>query len=366
VRRPRRVLTLRGEVNYERAVYECPKCRHGHAPLDAELGVLPHDRMTMGVAKKVAYAGAHASFPQSHKHVLHQLGLEVSPSECQRVAEQWGMQLDARQRRREQAWMAPVSDDSHPAPPERSPNRVVLEADATSALTRQGEEHKMIYCATGFGLEDRVHKEGGRKILLERRYAASGVGFEDFETRFRSLAARLDAHRAEAMAFLGDGAPCLWRMAEEHLPRTTVFIQDFWHVSEHLGNASRLVHGEEEAAAEVSARWRSMLRESRVDEILKVREAERRLRGKRKEDLGREIRYLETGRGRMDYARYRADGWLIGSGAVEGTCKHLVKERYNLTGARWKRDKIPYVLALRLSIFNEEWEEDWREMRKAA
>jgi len=48
------------------------------------------------------------------------------------------------------------------------------------------------------------------------------------------------------------------------------------------------------------------------------------------------------------------------------TSKHLVKERYNLTGARWKRDNIRFVLALRLSIFNEEWDEDWRETRKAA
>ena len=63
----------------------------------------------------------------------------------------------------------------------------------------------------------------------------------------------------------------------------------------------------------------------------------------------------------MDYPRYRGDGWPIGSGAVEGTCKHLVKERDNVTGARWRRDNIPFVLALRLSIFNEKWESDRRE-----
>ena len=68
----------------------------------------------------------------------------------------------------------------------------------------------------------------------------------------------------------------------------------------------------------------------------------------------------------MDYPRFRAEGWMIGSGAVEGTCKHLVKERYNVTGARWKRSNIPYVLALRLSIFNGEWAGDWEQLREAA
>jgi len=328
---------------------------------------LPHDRMTLGVAKKVAYEAAHASFPEASKHLRHQLGLEVSASECHRVAQPWGARLDERQRRREASWTAPVSRDSRPAPAERSPQRVVLEADATSALTRRGEEHKMVYCATAFGLEDRVEKDGGRELLLERRYGASGVDFEDFESRFRALAARLDAHRARAVAFVGDGAPCLWRMAEEHLPRGTVLIQDFWHVGEHLESASRLRHGEGEAAARAAERWRAMLRESQVEPILEeLRASLGRLRGKRREALQGEIHYLESGRERMDYARYRADGWLLGSGAVEGTCKHLVKERYNLTGARWSRANIPFVLALRLSVFNEEWESDWQEMRKAA
>lgn len=61
----------------------------------------------------------------------------------------------------------------------------------------------------------------------------------------------------------------------------------------------------------------------------------------------------------MDYARYCREGWPIGSGAIEGTCKHLVKERFGVTGARWKRERIRDVLALRLSMYNERWGEDW-------
>lgn len=322
----------------------------------------------MGVARKVAYGAAHASFPEASKHLLHQCGLEVSAAQCHRVAQHWGERLDALQRQRERSWTAPQGDDSCPAPAERAPERVVLEADATSVLTRKGEEHKMVYCATAFGLEDRVEKEGsGRRMLNDRRYAAGGLDFEDFESRFAALAARLDAHRAEAVAFIGDGAPCLWRLAEERLPPGTLFIQDYWHVCEHLSQAARCVWREDKAAEANASRWRLMLAESRIDDILaELRGLRRSLRGKRRNELGREIAYLESGRLRMDYARYRADGWIVGSGAVEGSCKHLIKGRYNVTGARWSREKIPLVLALRLSIFNGEWDEDWKTMRQAA
>ena len=50
---------------------------------------------------------------------------------------------------------------------------------------------------------------------------------------------------------------------------------------------------------------------------------------------------------------------LIGSGAAEGCCKHLVKQRFGISGARWKRGRIAPVLALRLSIFNDQWDQDW-------
>ena len=81
--------------------------------------------------------------------------------------------------------------------------------------------------------------------------------------------------------------------------------------------------------------------------------------------MDQEITYFETGQARMDYPRYRREGWPIGSGAVEGTCKHLVKERFNVTGAQWLRDNIQNVLALRLAAFNDEWDFFWKEGKAA-
>ena len=333
------------------------------------MGVFPHERMTLRVIRKVAYEVAHASFPEAEKHLLEQNSLAVSASECQRVSLQYGSKLDDLQRRREAAWTAPWTETQRPAPPERKPLRLVVEADAASALTRAGEENKMIYCGTAFAMEERVKPEKEvRPMIGERRYAASGVDGEDFRERLRALAERMNMHGAEAVAFVGDGAPCLWAMAGEVLPKKTVLIQDYWHVCEHLADGAKLIHpGGGEASAKLSGELKELLWHGEVGEIItRLGVAAKKLRGQRRQDLEREIGYLEHGRERMDYPRYRAEGWLIGSGAVEGTCKHLVKERFNVTGARWKRGNIPYVLALRLSIFNEEWAEDWERLRQAA
>lgn len=362
---PRRIRTLYGELCFPRAVRECPCCRRSFAELDRELGLPANASMPLSVIQKVVYATAHASFSEASRHLKHQLNLEVSSAQCQRLAQSYGERLDTLRREREAlASRAPVA---------RNERRVVLEADATSVLTQAGEEHKMVQVGTGFALEDRVRKPGrddaspGRALLATRRYAGE-ADFETFETSFAALATRVGAYGAQAVAFIGDGARCLWGLAEDVLPPGTVFIQDFWHVCEHLyAAAATLYPRDEEHRKAQGARWKEMLRASRVQDILEeLRSARRRLRGARRQALDGQIGYLEAGRSRMDYARYAQEDWPIGSGAVEGSCKHVVKERFHVTGARWKRDQIQNILALRLSIFNEEWNEDWRAIRKTA
>jgi hypothetical protein len=327
----------------------------------------PHERMTRRTVKKVAWAGAKHSFAEASKDLQHQAGVEVSVAECARVAGEYGPRLDAMQREREKAWTAPWTPETKRAEPEKTVEQLVIEADATSVLTRADEEHKMVYCATAFDGKGRLKKgpPHERPMIVERRYSASGVEFEDFEERLKALAARMGVVRTALMAFIGDGAACLWLLAKRLFPHA-VLIQDYWHVCEHLAKLVKELFGETERANQTVAKWKTALWESRLDEILADLEAEkRRRRGKKRERIEEEIRYMESARERMDYARFRREGWPIGSGAVEGTCKHLVKERYNVTGARWKRKNVPDVLALRLSIFNEEWETDWSNLKVA-
>ncbi len=143
-----------------------------------------------------------------------------------------------------------------------------------------------------------------------------------------------------------------------------VLIQDFWHVCEHLSALAQDLYGPQ--WQEPYARWQEQLLASQAGGILdELRRERARRRGALRKRLQEEITYLEAGRERMDYARYRREGWPIGSGAIEGACKQLVKRRFNVTGAQWRRKNIPAMLALRVSQANNDWDKYWDQQQAA-
>ncbi|MFH0792562.1 MAG: hypothetical protein V2A74_00865 [bacterium] len=355
--------TVEGAVEYGRRVYECRVCRCRRVPLDEELGLDLGEHLTHGVVGKVAYAVAKESFAEASATLQRLAGLSVSPAECARVAEAEGRRADARQREHEAQVLEAVRRDAPVSVAGWDCERAVVEADATSVLTVAGEEHKSVYAATAFPLEARGQKDDSGRPFLERRaYTASAVDFEDFSQRLKALVAGCRGRRRpKEMAFIGDGAPSLWKWAQENLPKTTVFIQDFWHVIERLEDLVQDVWGARDIKR--LERWRQLLHDSQVADLIDELEDERKKRrGKKRERFEEELHYPRAGAERMDYARYEREGWPIGSGAVEGTCKHLVKQRFALTGARWRRSRIPWMLALRLELFNGAWEDPDEEL----
>ncbi len=61
----------------------------------------------------------------------------------------------------------------------------------------------------------------------------------------------------------------------------------------------------------------------------------------------------------MKYDEYLAAGYPIGSGVVEGACRHLVKDRMERTGMRWIPSGAQAMLDLRGTYLNGEWNTFW-------
>jgi hypothetical protein len=57
--------------------------------------------------------------------------------------------------------------------------------------------------------------------------------------------------------------------------------------------------------------------------------------------------YLTAKRPHLDYPTALKQGWPIATGVIEGACRHLVKDRMDITGARWSVDGAEAVLKLR-------------------
>ena len=62
----------------------------------------------------------------------------------------------------------------------------------------------------------------------------------------------------------------------------------------------------------------------------------------------------------LDYPRALTNGWPIATGVIEGACRHLVKDRIDITGARWGAEGAEAVLKLRAVRSNGDFEHYWR------
>ena len=70
--------------------------------------------------------------------------------------------------------------------------------------------------------------------------------------------------------------------------------------------------------------------------------------------------YLTAKKPYLDYATALAKGWPIATGVIEGACRHLVKDRMDITGARWGLDGAEAILKLRALIANGDFDQYWR------
>ncbi len=69
--------------------------------------------------------------------------------------------------------------------------------------------------------------------------------------------------------------------------------------------------------------------------------------------------YLQAKAPYLDYPRALSSGWPIATGIIEGACRHLVKDRMDITGARWGLDGAEAILKLRAVINNGDFNDYW-------
>lgn len=67
--------------------------------------------------------------------------------------------------------------------------------------------------------------------------------------------------------------------------------------------------------------------------------------------------YFENNAPYMNYHYYLNNGWPIGSGVIEGACRHYVKDRFELSGMRWSVDGAENLLHLRAVAENGDWDD---------
>ncbi len=332
-----------GEVVLPRRCYKFHDTEGGWSPLDEKLGL---DRC-LGYSPLMSYLlssfGASEAFGRAAQLLGEAVGFSVSATAVQRNTEAVGDR---------------IPDNPHAmvdAQRGQQPCEVmVVEVDGTISpqiLEKQGVHGRESLKQPTDWKECNVvvvQKLRGEE-QVDRWTGALYGKHQQFEIYAGRAALAMGQHFAQKLVFLADGAHTNWELQRTNFP-ASVGILDFYHASEHLGAFCNLLRDQRKAKA-THTRWADMLLEGRALQV--VHEMRRRTETVADRDSAiREITYFRNNLSRMNYDTYKAQGFPIGSGLVEGSCKFVVAKRFKGNGMRWKRRDNVRVLRVRLEKLN--------------
>jgi len=168
-----------------------------------------------------------------------------------------------------------------------------------------------------------------------------------------------DPQACRTVVAIMDGETKLRELQELKLGRA-VGILDIWHVTEYLWKLAYCFHpeGSDEAEAFVETYLRKLL-EGKVRRVIggiRQMATKRGLSKPRKAKVEQYLNYFTQRCESMKYDEYLDAGYPIGSGVVEGACRHLVKDRMEQTGMRWRIEGAQAILNLRAIYVNDDWD----------
>jgi hypothetical protein len=200
-----------------------------------------------------------------------------------------------------------------------------------------------------------------RPVGKELRATLAGKA-EAMSCLAQRVAQRDGAHIQQRVA-LTDGAEALPQQVVAHVPAYTLIL-DVIHATEYLWDTANALLGEThpQRTAWVRAYLEALLA-GQIEAVITALEAE----GKdpactvtQRQVVRRTVGYYRRNRPYMCYDEYLAQGWPIGTGVVEGACRHLVKDRMEQSGMRWTQDGAQGVLDLRAVRINGHWDRYWQ------
>jgi len=259
---------------------------------------------------------------------------------------------------------------------------VVKAEQAVSAARRRkgqkAQKKKMATVAAVFTPQPRVRtpEEVVASLFGEQRGAACARGRPEHKRVWASLRKSKDEVFGEVAAEMAardpaeckdrvvvtDGERALQRRARQRIPGG-VLVRDLLHVLEALWEAAHALYVEGSAEAMEWVRTRALrILQGHVSQVVKgMRQSatKRHLQGAKREAVLRTAGYLYRNREYMRYDEYLQQGWPIASGAVEGACKNLVKDRLERSGMRWQVPGAEAMLKLRAVKLSGDMDEYW-------
>lgn len=287
--------------------------------------------------------GAEKSFAQAAERVGEHYGLDVSVGRVRRHSLEHGAQLNGLPMPSPKdcagtvvtqldGSMIPIVKISEKSPDQRK-GKELLWREVRVCLAREKESATPVYGAT-------LGSVGVAGALWRQTAQAAGLGPN---TRVHGV---------------GDGADWITTQFHEQFGSQGTYLLDFWHVSEYLAGAARVI--DPKKAEPWRRRQQDHLLENKSDKVLRALLPHVEPEDQKEAPVRSAHRYLCERTEQLDYAGARAADLPIGSGEVEGSHGHVVQERLKLTGCWWKQPNAEAMLGLRVARANGLWNSYWK------
>ena len=351
--RKRDIHTILGWITVKRAYYHCSSCGATVAPYDRDSGI-GSEQLSPAMAESCCLLAVDDSFQQVSRKIEALFGQYVCDDTIKEVVHQVGSKVVMQQDRHLSSFLA---DKQFPLPEESKPDRLYIAVDGTTVHETDGWHEAKVGC---------IFWQDGR-FEEHKRYVGRFDYSQNFGWHVWLEACKCGYREASEVIYLGDGSPWIRTEFHRHFSKAT-FIIDWYHACEHIWDCGKDLFGQGTKATENWVKKRKDLlwdgwTKKLLDDLNEQREKYRGVKRKAIEAL---IRYISTNEEQMRYDVFRAKGYKIGSGAVEGACKNVVGKRLKQSGMIWSRVGSSATLALRITWLNDRWEKLWQSKPLAA
>jgi hypothetical protein len=363
--RDKEILTVLGAVRIQRAYYYDEQCKQGYCPKDRVLNV-EETSWSPGVKRIMGKVGAYRPFGLGQEDIKEMAGINVDAKAIERTCYQLGQEAEVFYRREAEVFMEGKVIPIKPIP------KLYICMDATGVpvvkaetVNRKGKgedgQAKTRDAKLGCIFTQTEVNEKGFPVREEdsTSYVGAIETPEPFGNRLYGEALRRGLEKAQKVCVIGDGAPWIWNIAEEHF-WGAIQIIDLYHARQHYWNAARGVFGlDREALNHWTHKRRKELDRGKVEKVMEAignlcpstKEQEEIIEGERA--------YFEKNKERMRYEDFRKQGLFVGSGVVEAGCRTVIGQRLKQSGMHWTVKGANSIIALRGCILSGRWEDFW-------
>lgn len=381
--------TIFGAIEIERTLYSKP----GHtslAPKEAMLN-LPENCYSHGLQRRAAVEIAKGSFDEAISSIKAQTGVKLPKRQAEEIAKVVARDFDAfyetrgvrslRETSRQNELLILSTDGKGVAMRkedlrEATKKRAENEKKLKSRLSRGEKKNakRMAQVASVYSIQRHERSvddimdgsKGGLapKPQKKRVWASLEHEPEEVISHIFDEANRRDPKHKREWVVLVDGQRHQLDLIEQQIEsrnlRVTIVL-DLIHVVEYLWKASRCFHPEGSLEGEEwVSRYMKMILEGDAKQVAAaIRRSATRHGIDARDGVDICADYLHNNAPYLRYDEYLARGLPIATGVIEGACRHLVKDRMDVTGARWSLKGAEAVLKLRSLHASGDWDEYW-------